>query len=97
VKTFAYHPEAEDEVINALLASHDAAAFRQMIAAALQDIVNGLMTHPLVPRTPARKCSFTKPPYSIIYAEAANEIRVVAFPHHKRRTNYWKSRLRPPP
>jgi len=97
VKPVIWEPPARQEVRDALAASATPIEFQRVIEEALQDIASGLTTHMAVRKTPYRRCDLTALPYSIIYAEAANEIRVVAFPHHKRRTNYWKSRLRPPP
>src|SRR5688572_1863294 len=35
-------------------------------------------------------------PYSVVYVDDPDMIRVVAFAHHKRRPGYWKRRLRQP-
>jgi plasmid stabilization system protein ParE len=35
----------------------------------------------------------TKFPYSLIYREEIDRIRIVAVAHHKRRPLYWRSRL----
>lgn len=93
MKTIAYFTEAEDEITNALLASRDSVAFRGAIDDALQDIAGGTITHARIARSSCRRCDLTAYPYSIIYAETGDEIQVVAFQHHKRRANYWKSRL----
>ncbi len=79
-----------------LAGSRDPAEFQRAVDEALTDIANGRIVHAQVPRTPARRCILTTPPYSIVYTETDDEIRVFAFPHHKRRTNYWKNRLPKP-
>jgi plasmid stabilization system protein ParE len=93
VKTVVWNPAARLEFDDALAQSRDAAGFQRAIGDALDDIAAGRVTHATVPRTPCRRCVLKKPPYSIVYIEVADEIRVVSLPHHKRRTNYWKGRL----
>jgi ParE toxin of type II toxin-antitoxin system, parDE len=95
VKAVVWEPPAREELDNALSISRDPNAFQQAIDEALRDIANGTIAHAQVPRTPARRCILMTLPYSIIYTETDDEIRVWAFPHHKRRTGYWKRRLCP--
>jgi len=96
VKAVAWEPPALQELIDAVSVSPDPTAFRQAIDAALNDIASGVVVHARVGRLPVRRCVLMKPPYSIVYIESDDEIRVFAFPHHKRRANYWKSRLPKP-
>lgn len=97
MKAVSPFSEAQDEIDDALAASRDAAAFRATIDAAVQDIASGLRTHARIARSPCRRCILPKPyPYSIVYIETDAEIQIVAFQHHKRRANYWKSRLPKP-
>ena len=93
MKAVAWEPPALRELDDAVAASRDPAEFRRAVDEALDNIASGRVTHAQVPRTPARRCILTTPPYSIVYLETDDEIRVYAFPHHKRRTNYWKNRL----
>lgn len=93
MKPDIWEPPALDEFDRALAASSDPAEFRRVVAEAIRDIATGFVTHAKVTRSPCRKCILRTPPYSIIYIETAAEIRVIAFPHHKRRTGYWKNRL----
>jgi hypothetical protein len=95
VKAVVWEPPAREELDNALSVSRDATAFRQAVDEALQAIANGTITHSPVPRTRARRCILTTYPYSIIYTETNAEVRVFAFPHHKRRIGYWRGRLSP--
>ena len=98
MKTIGWDSAARQEAGNALTASRDAVEFQRVIEEALRDIANGTIAHAQVVRSPCRQCMLPKPyPYSIVYRETADEIQVVAFPHHKRRTNYWKNRLRKKP
>ncbi len=47
---------------------------------------------PLVSREVRRK-PLRRFPYSLLYVIEADRIRVVAAAHHKRRPDYWRSRL----
>lgn len=96
MKAIGWEPAALDELDAALALSRDPVAFRAAVDAALDDIAAGRVTHAREPRTAARRCILTTPPYSIVYIETDNEVRVYAFPHHRRRTNYWKNRLPKP-
>ena len=96
MKAVSYFAEAEEEITAALLASRDAAEFRRAIDEALRDVANATVSHTRIARSPCRRCILTKYPYSVIYFEADDSVQVVAFPHHKRRTNYWKNRLPKP-
>jgi plasmid stabilization system protein ParE len=41
-----------------------------------------------------RRCRLKRFPFSSIYRADAHEIVVVAVMHHRRRPNYWRSRLK---
>jgi plasmid stabilization system protein ParE len=91
-----FDPLADDEIDDAVRRSgRRAVVFRQTIDAALALI----QTHPQIgaveSRAGERRYILGKRfPYSIIYVELPNMIRVVAFPHHRRRRGYYRSRLR---
>ncbi len=93
MKAVNWEAPARVEYETALAASPYPNEFRQTITDALEAIASGRMTYTKVPRTPTRECCLITPPYSIIYTETDFEIRVWAFPHHKRRRGYWKNRL----
>jgi hypothetical protein len=95
VKNIGYFPAAQEELDNALAVSSDPHKFRRLVEEALEEIASGAITHSGYPKSACKRCILKKVPYSIIYEETENEIRVVAFPHHKRRPGYWKRRLRP--
>lgn len=85
---------AIEEVEAAVAASRNPGALRRVIADAIGDIATGLVTHAKVPGTPCRECILKKRIlYSIIYTETETEIRIWAFPHHKRQRGFWKDRL----
>jgi len=96
MKVIAHFAEARQELRHAIALSPDPVAFRQDVDQALQAIASGLIAHARIPRSPCRECGLTRLPYSIIYTETPDEIRVVAFAHHKRKRGYWKTRLRRP-
>jgi len=96
VKAVSYFAEAEVELQDALDLSPKPVEFRHAVDEALQDIASGLKSHARLPRSLDRECILVGYPYSIIYRELTNEIRVVALAHHKRQRGYWKPRLRKP-
>ena len=93
VKAVAWDTPAFQELNDALAASLYPAKLRRLVDNALADIANGSMSHARVRGTPARRCILRTPPYSIVYIETDDAIQIYAFPHHKRRANYWKNRL----
>lgn len=96
MKAVVWEPPALQELDGALAVFRDPAALQLAVNAALDDIASGRVTHARIPRSPARRCILTNPPYSIIYVETDDEIRVYAFPHSSRKPGYWKSRLPKP-
>jgi len=44
-------------------------------------------------RLPVRNCVLRTFPFSIVYLDDPDSIRIVAVAHHKSRPGYWKSRL----
>jgi hypothetical protein len=95
VKAVVWEPAARAEYDAGLAASPSPADFQQAVNEALQDIASGRIVHAAIPQTPCRECILTRLPYSIVYAETADEIRIFAFVHARRRARYWKDRLRP--
>ena len=84
---------ARREYEDGLSVSPDPVEYQRAVEDALQNIASGITSHARFQRTPARQCILTTPPYSIIYVESDDEIRVWAFPHHKQKPGYWKKRL----
>lgn len=102
MKSIDYFAEARVEIVDALtdsaaMSPRVATEFRELIDRVLFDIRSGLITAARYPRTQCREYPLTRGfPYSIIYLDDPDAIRIVAFAHHKRRRGYWKSRLRRP-
>ncbi|HZS40810.1 MAG TPA: type II toxin-antitoxin system RelE/ParE family toxin [Polyangia bacterium] len=40
-----------------------------------------------------RRCSLRRFPYSVVFVELADEIRIVALAHKRRRPDFWRGRL----
>jgi plasmid stabilization system protein ParE len=45
-------------------------------------------------RVPVRRLILRRFPYSVVFLELENEIRILAIAHHRRRPGYWSRRLR---
>ena len=84
---------AQQEVDRALAVSPNPGRFRTAIDSALADIAANPQRWPCIGKSEIRQFSFTRFPYSIIYFEESNLIRILAFAHHKRRPGYWKHRF----
>ena len=93
MKSVAWESFARREYEDALAISRDPDRFQREVEAALHDVASGLVMHAKVRRTRARRCILTSLPYSIIYVENDDEVRVWAFPHHSRKPGYWMNRL----
>jgi plasmid stabilization system protein ParE len=84
--------DARDEIDNALAVSRDA----PQLQAAINDALALIQANPQIGARIGRRRGryvFTRFPYSIVYCEEPNLIRVVAFPHSSRKPGYWKNRL----
>ena len=56
---------------------------------------NQIQTSPMIGaifRGDRRRCSLRRFPYSLIYQITAEEIRIIAIAHHRRRPGYWAKR-----
>ena len=93
MKRVVVRPDARDEMDHALSLSAQAAEFRQAIADAFDLLRSGIVVAPRVRRTPCRKFILATYPYSLVYEETDDAVEIVAFPHHKQRPGYWKSRV----
>ena len=63
--------------------------------AEVERAVNGILANPLVGsvfRGTRRRYLLRRCPYSVDYQVAADEIRVIAIAHHRRRPMYWADR-----
>ena len=96
MKPVILDPEAEVEVDDALASSRDAAAFRAEVNAAFNLLGANPQIAARIGSSEVRRLILPRLPYSVVYAEEPDVVRVLAFAHHKRRPGYWKHRLRRP-
>lgn len=97
MKVIDWEAEALAEFDDALLASPTPVKFRAEVNAAAAAIAANPQCAALAGRSKSiRQYVLTRPPYSIIYADEPQTIRIIALAHHSRRPGYWKSRLRRP-
>jgi toxin ParE1/3/4 len=94
MRILGYHPEAQEELDDALARSFNPIAFQDKVDAAIGEIGSELIVYPLFNSTIARECPLPRLPYSLIYTDENQELYVMAVAHHKRRPGYWKYRLR---
>jgi plasmid stabilization system protein ParE len=95
MKGVIYSDEALAELEHAVSGSPDPERFRDILDAALGDVASGLRQHPCAGRTRCRECILPGLPYTVVYEETDDSVRVVALAHHRRRPGYWMKRLRP--
>ena len=96
----AFYAEARLELRDAVAMywssnPRNANRFEQLVRDLLTDIGIGTIRFARYPGTPCRERLVPGYPYSIIYLDDLDAVRVVAVAHHKRRRGYWKSRLSP--
>jgi hypothetical protein len=96
MKAVRFDAEAKIEYDGALAASPDPRSFQRKVDDALSAIARGFIVHRSVARSGiVRECVLSHLPYSIVYLDEPDTIRIVAFVHKKRRRGYWKPRLKP--
>jgi hypothetical protein len=93
MKAVVWDDAALQELDAALGASPDSAAFKQEVADALATIASGTLSYPCVGRSQARECRVPGRPYSLIYTEIDDSVRVWVLAHNKRKPGYWRNRL----
>ncbi len=65
--------------------------FKEEVKSKYQFITENPKIYPTISQD-IRKCNLDNYPYSILYSENGNNIKVLAFAHFKRKPNYWKNR-----
>lgn len=70
--------------------------FQDLVDRVLADIRSGLTTAARFDETECREQPLMRFPYSIVYLDDPDAIRIGAFAHHKRGRGYWTSRLHRP-
>jgi len=96
VKPIYFHPEADAEVIEAARyyetrSSGLGLSFLAEVERCVSQITENPETCQLVGEGVRRKL-FQRFPYSLLYADEPDRIRILAVAHHKRHPGYWQSR-----
>jgi toxin ParE1/3/4 len=97
MRRVAFHPEADNEVIEAARYYETRLAglgfsFLMELDSSIEQVVANPEAYQLVSED-IRQKPFWRFPYSLLYVIEVDRIRVVAVAHQKRRPNYWRSRL----
>ena len=92
-----FHPEAGAEIAEAARYYETRSpglgfSFLMELDDAIEQVVANPKAFQLVSREIRRK-PLRRFPYSLLYVIEADRIRVVAAAHHRRRPDYWRSRL----
>lgn len=103
--SFSFHPDARAEYLEAIAYYEGqspglGADFAEAFEAALAFVLNHPQAASLVHPSGVRRRSFPSPfLYSVLYAPEPSGLLIVAVAHHRRRPEYWRSRVgtgRPP-
>jgi len=94
---YSLHPEAQQDLREAagFYRERGGGALAQSLLAEFGHCVNLLLQHPQLGalwRRGKRRLIVQHFPYSIIYTIVADEVRILAFAHHSRRSGYWRGR-----
>jgi len=96
-KAVSFHPEAQDEFVDAelyysLVSSGLDLEFRREILAAIEKVCDLPTAFPKY-LSQTRKCLVDRFPYLIVYKEIGERIFVFAIAHTSRLPGYWRHRL----
>ena len=94
LKAVSYHDEAIWELIHAKDLSDEPEAFDRDVFGVLELLKSGQVRPSRIGRSIARQWIFERLPYSLIYVDSEESIRIIAFAHNKRKPGYWRKRLR---
>lgn len=91
------HPEAEADLRDAAQFYREQAgtALSQSFLAEFEHSVNLLLKHPslgAIWRHGKRRFVTRRFPFSVIYAVAGDQLRILAVAHHSKRPGYWRGR-----
>ena len=95
MKRLTYTLEATDEIIYGKNNSNDPIQFDREVLQALEFLSSGIVSGQTTGIGGHRQWILPRLPYSVIYHESDDEVRIIAFAHHKRKPGYWKRRLKP--
>jgi len=89
---YSYHPEALEELIEAVL-HYEGLSPRARERAPAVDLLRHVPEAAAPIRGSLRRKPLQRFPYSLIYAVEDSEIRIYAVPHRRRRSEYWLDRI----
>jgi toxin ParE1/3/4 len=101
MKPVAFDPEADEELVLAAAwyerrREGFAEAFLHQVKRTMNRIIQNPQWFPMIDapsRSVVRRAPVSRFPYSVVYCELADEIRVLAVPHSKRQPGYWFERI----
>jgi plasmid stabilization system protein ParE len=96
-KGFGFPPEARRDFRESALwyrerSPQAAADFRVTVSHSVLAIAESTLRYPGY-LYGTRRCLLPTFPFSIVYIDDPDSIKIIAVAHHKRRPGYWKSRL----
>lgn len=97
--SFSFHPDARAEYLEAIAYYEGrspglGADFAEAFEAALALVLNHPQAAPLVHPSGVRRKSFPSPfLYSVLYSPEPSGLLIVAVAHHRKRPEYWRSRV----
>jgi hypothetical protein len=100
VKPFVFHPEADEEFLEALAYhARESETLGRRFYHAIHKLVSDVCGTPKIyrhmPLAPEVQRHFGRPfPYAVLYVEESNHILILAIAHFKRRPGYWLHRLK---
>jgi plasmid stabilization system protein ParE len=94
--TFSFHPEAEEEFLEAINYYEDRERglgydFSIEVFATIQNIVIYPTAWPVIEES-IRRCLVHRFPYGVLYSIEQEEILILAVMHLRRHPGYWKNR-----
>jgi len=91
-------PEADEELREAAnYYEKEASGLGLAFLSETHRAVHEIETHPeawTIVRQSIRKKTLSRFPYSLLYSMESDTILIIAVAHHKRRPNYWRTRLK---
>ena len=99
--TLDFHPEAGDEILNAVewYLEHGDKTVAQRFALELETVLQRIKENPRHHgsiRADIRRALLPHFPYAVVYKHSDEVIQIIAVAHVRRRPGYWRKRIRPP-
>ena len=96
--SYFFHPAAEAEHLEtvAWFESKSAglgASYLVEFESVMEIVCDAPHRHPVVETTAIKRIRMTKFPFTVLYREQADGVRILAVAHHRRRPQYWLGRI----